>query len=158
MLNYVIWRGGEVKSETSAEFPLQIWKTNRKKHRFFHLTLTDFNPRRFFSNSSIIKTSIISSSQQDNYWRILMLSSNKSFLIICYNLSTLMTFMRNICVIRCTSTDKFDNHAFNCHNKFGKIPNEPYFKLYVFMVLSNYEKLRNYERKLHSEGHILLIF
>ena len=51
------------------------------------------------------------------------------------------------------SSDKFDNHVYKCQNKDGKIPREPYFRLYVFMVLSNYEKLRNYERKLHLEGH-----
>ena len=48
------------------------------------------------------------------------------------------------------STDVFDNHVHNCS---GASLIEPYFKLYAFMRLTNYSNLRNYERKLHLEGH-----
>ena len=49
------------------------------------------------------------------------------------------------------STDDFDNHVHNCSSGMPLV--EPYFKLYAFMKLSNYKNLRNYERKLHLEGH-----
>ena len=32
-------------------------------------------------------------------------------------------------------------------------PTEPFFKLYIFYVLSDYNKLRNHERNLQSKGH-----
>ena len=51
------------------------------------------------------------------------------------------------------SSDKFDNHVFNCARITHLQLAEPFFKLYVFMVLNDYNKLRNYERKLHAEGH-----
>ena len=49
------------------------------------------------------------------------------------------------------STDEFDNHVHNCVSAMPLV--EPYFKLYAFMRLKNYNNLRNYERKLHLEGH-----
>ena len=49
------------------------------------------------------------------------------------------------------STDEFDNHVHNCGSEMSLV--EPYFKLYAFMTLKNYNNLRNYERKLHMEGH-----
>ena len=51
------------------------------------------------------------------------------------------------------STDRFDNHVFNCSKRHNLPHEEPFFKLYIYMVLSNYNKLRNYERKLHLQGH-----
>ena len=30
---------------------------------------------------------------------------------------------------------------------------EPFFKIYIYMVLNDYHKLRNYERMLHLAGH-----
>ena len=48
------------------------------------------------------------------------------------------------------STDVFDNHVYNCGS--GMLM-EPYFKLYAFMRLKSCNNLRNYERKLHLEGH-----
>ena len=51
------------------------------------------------------------------------------------------------------STDKFDNHVYNCTQAMQVSLVEPYFKLYAFKSLSNYNNLRNYERKLHSERH-----
>ena len=51
------------------------------------------------------------------------------------------------------SSDNFDNHVFNCSREKNVPHTEPFFKLYVFMVLSNYNKLRNLERKLQLQGH-----
>ena len=51
------------------------------------------------------------------------------------------------------TSNKFDNHVYKCA-KTRKLPLiEPFFKLYLFMSLSNYNKLRNYESKLFAEGH-----
>ena len=52
-----------------------------------------------------------------------------------------------------TSSDIFDNHVFNCSKVNNVRHVEPYFKLYVLMVLNDYNKLLNYERKSHLEGH-----
>ena len=51
------------------------------------------------------------------------------------------------------STDVFDNHVFGCPQAQGLAPSEPYFRLYVMMACSDYNKLLNIERKLHLEGH-----
>ena len=51
------------------------------------------------------------------------------------------------------STDKFDNHVFKCAQSMKLPLIEPFFKMYAFMSLNDYNKLRNYERKLHAEGH-----
>ena len=50
------------------------------------------------------------------------------------------------------TTDQFDIHVHNCA-KSSKVPlSEPFFKLYAYMTLSNYNKLRTYEKKLHAKG------
>ena len=49
------------------------------------------------------------------------------------------------------STDIFDNHVFKCHKKGQCI--EPMFKAYIMMVMSSYDKLLNFERRLHLNGH-----
>ena len=51
------------------------------------------------------------------------------------------------------TTDKFDNHVFNCAKVRNLLLIEPFFKMYMFMALSDYNKLRCYERKLHAQGH-----
>ena len=51
------------------------------------------------------------------------------------------------------TTDQFDNHVYNCSEARNIPLLEPLFKLYFFMALSDYNKLRNYETKLHAEGH-----
>lgn len=51
------------------------------------------------------------------------------------------------------STNKFDIHVYNCSLKSTSTPREPYFKAYIFMVLNDYNKLLNVERKLHLAGH-----
>ena len=51
------------------------------------------------------------------------------------------------------STDIFDNHVFACSKKHNLSHTEPFFKLYILMVLNDYNKLRNYERQLHLQGH-----
>ena len=51
------------------------------------------------------------------------------------------------------STDQFDNHVFACADSVKLPLIEPFFKLYAFMQMSDYNKLRNYERKLHADGH-----
>ena len=49
-------------------------------------------------------------------------------------------------------TDKLDNHIHEC-SKIHKVPHtEPFFKLFGFMEVNDYSKLRNIERKLHLAG------
>ena len=50
-----------------------------------------------------------------------------------------------------TQTDDFDNHVFECGPQRG-MNFEPYFKLYILMVCSNYHKLLSYESSLHAQG------
>ena len=60
-----------------------------------------------------------------------------------------------------TGTDLFDLHVHECAKKHSvtttnenqKSLSEPYFKLYVFMAISNYAALRNHERRLHLLGY-----
>ena len=52
-----------------------------------------------------------------------------------------------------TGSDIFDQHVYQCSRTNGQPHVEPYFKLYAFMVLNDYSKLRNLERKLHLQGH-----
>ena len=49
------------------------------------------------------------------------------------------------------STDIFDNHVFKCNKNGRKI--EPLFTAHIMMVMSNYQKLLNMERKLLLNGH-----
>ena len=49
------------------------------------------------------------------------------------------------------STNKFDVHVYNC--SLTHSPKEPFFKAYILMVLNDYNKLLNVERKLHLQGH-----
>ena len=51
------------------------------------------------------------------------------------------------------STDDFDNHVFACWKERGVPHTEPYFKIWIFMVLNDYQKLLKYERDLHLAGH-----
>ena len=52
-----------------------------------------------------------------------------------------------------TGSDIFDKHVFNCFKNASKEAIEPYFSLFVFMELSDYNKLRNFEKKFHMQGH-----
>ena len=59
-----------------------------------------------------------------------------------------------------SGSDLFDLHVHDCARKQGKKleekpfkKNEPYFKLYIFMKLSDYNSLRNHERRLQLQGH-----
>ena len=59
-----------------------------------------------------------------------------------------------------TGSDLFGLHVHECARKQGKIleekpfiKHEPYFKLFAFMTLSNYNSLRNHERRLQLQGH-----
>ena len=59
--------------------------------------------------------------------------------------------------ISCTrhraGTGVFDHHVHDCA-KNQNIPFvEPYFKLFVFMALTDYNGLRGHERRLHLQGH-----
>ena len=49
--------------------------------------------------------------------------------------------------------DDFDNHVFSCSRERNLPHEEPFFKIYIYMVLNDYHKLRNYERMLHLAGH-----
>ena len=52
------------------------------------------------------------------------------------------------------SSDKFDNHVYQCSRAQGHTtPAEPFFKLYVMMSCNSYDKLLNIERGLHLKGH-----
>ena len=47
-------------------------------------------------------------------------------------------------------SDIFDIHVYNCARQEGHTtPTEPVFKLYIMMVMSDYQKLRSMERHLH---------
>ena len=59
-----------------------------------------------------------------------------------------------------TGSDLFDLHVHECARKQGKIleekpfiRHEPYFKLFVFMTLSNYNSLQNHKCRLQLQGH-----
>ena len=47
----------------------------------------------------------------------------------------------------------FDNHVFSCAKTMDIPLIEPFFTMYAFLKLNDYNKLRNYERKMHAEGH-----
>ena len=47
-----------------------------------------------------------------------------------------------------TSTDKFDNHVYNCK----KDRSEPYFKIMILMEVNEVEKLLVYEESFHKRG------
>ena len=50
-------------------------------------------------------------------------------------------------------SDIFDMHVYQC-NKNKNVPHtDPYFKAFIFMVASDYNKLMNLERRLHLLGH-----
>ena len=51
------------------------------------------------------------------------------------------------------TSNLFDQHNYRCPRDKGIQPKEPYFKLYIMMVCSNYAKLRAHERHLHIQGH-----
>ena len=48
-------------------------------------------------------------------------------------------------------SNKFDNHVFSCM-KSSPI-NEPYFKLFAYLKLSDYQKLRGYENMFHRRNY-----
>ena len=50
-------------------------------------------------------------------------------------------------------SDIFDNHVYQCSRNNNMPHDEPYFKLYAYMEVNDYSKLRNIERKLHLQGH-----
>ena len=52
-----------------------------------------------------------------------------------------------------STKDNFDNHVYRCAITRNLPAIEPFFKLYMFMAVSDYNKLRNYESKLHSKNH-----
>ena len=53
------------------------------------------------------------------------------------------------CIRHDSGDNKFDHHVHNCAIKKGKTLTEPFFKLFAFMTMNTYEKLRNQERRLH---------
>ena len=53
------------------------------------------------------------------------------------------------CIRNGTGSNKFDKHVHQCGKKHGKSLEEPYFKLFIFMVMNDYNKLRNMERRLY---------
>ena len=53
------------------------------------------------------------------------------------------------CIRKGTGSNKFDKHVHHCSSQQSKPLEEPFFKLYVFMVMNDYNKLRNMERRLH---------
>ena len=52
-----------------------------------------------------------------------------------------------------TGTNLFDLHNYACPRNQGIEPTEPFFKLYVFMTVNDYSKLRSQERNLHLQNH-----
>ena len=50
-------------------------------------------------------------------------------------------------------TNLFDLHVHSCAKKQKKELVEPFFKLFAFMELTDYNALRNHERRLHLQGH-----
>ena len=51
-----------------------------------------------------------------------------------------------------TSSDRFDNHVYNCCRK-ENYNTEPYFKIFTFMELKNEHLLLTYEAYLHQLGY-----
>ena len=49
------------------------------------------------------------------------------------------------------SSDKFDNHVFQCRQKYEN-SREPYFHIYAFFTVKNKESLETYENFLHKKG------
>ena len=52
-----------------------------------------------------------------------------------------------------SSTNLFDKHVFSCSNKLEVPINEPYFKVYAYLKLSDYNKLRSYESLFHARNY-----
>ena len=52
-----------------------------------------------------------------------------------------------------SGTDIFDKHVFACSVQRNVPHVEPYYSICIYMVLNDYHKLLNYERKLHLAGH-----
>ena len=52
-----------------------------------------------------------------------------------------------------TSDALFDQHVYECSRSKGVPHQEPYFRLNAFMVVNDYSKLRNIERKFHLRGY-----
>jgi hypothetical protein len=50
------------------------------------------------------------------------------------------------------STDRFDNHVYNCQRAHNSII-EPFFELFVFLELKNENNLISYEKHLHKQKH-----
>lgn len=50
------------------------------------------------------------------------------------------------------TSDKFDNHVFECWKGKNMGPPETFFKIWILMVCSNYHKLLSHESALHSQG------
>ena len=52
-----------------------------------------------------------------------------------------------------SGSDKFDKHVFNCAKSLNIPLVEPYFKMYVYLTIADYQKLRDYESLFHSRGY-----
>ena len=52
-----------------------------------------------------------------------------------------------------TSTDKFDNHVFECSNKNEHVAREPYFKVYAFMTVNNKQIFRAFLSNIRNYSH-----
>ena len=50
-------------------------------------------------------------------------------------------------------TDQFDLHVHTCGKKRNSNFSEPNFRLFVFMKMNDYNKLRNYERIFHQRHY-----
>ena len=52
------------------------------------------------------------------------------------------------------STDKFDNHVYECRKKhcIGNKSTEPFFQLFAFFKVKDASTLESYERHLHRLG------
>ena len=51
------------------------------------------------------------------------------------------------------SSNKFDQHVYNCSKNLPSAIIEPFFKLYAFLKLSDYHKLRSYENLFHARNY-----
>ena len=50
----------------------------------------------------------------------------------------------------------WSKHVYECGKTKGKIFNEPYFKINIFMILKEKDKLEIYEDFLFKKGHATL--
>ena len=135
----------------SNSMPAGLYKCTSKRCKICKLYLQECTSFKTANGATwIIKARIDCNSKNVLYWLLCRFCLKVSNTGKTDNFRTRINNHISDCRLG-TSTDIFDNHVHNCSSEMPFV--EPYFKLYAFMQLNCYANLRNYERKLHLEGH-----